>query len=615
MKRELSLLLIAFAAFLSGCEQISSPGAEPFYSKTEPPTIQEFRWSNGKRPKSFDPARASAPPETDIVRAVYEGLTEIDPKTLNEVPGLAERWESTPDHKVWTFHIRKDARWTNGEAVKANDFVASWKRLVQLKDKAANKYLFQNIIGMRDTAASAETNAAQPPDFVHEAPTSAAPQPSTPSNSKTRPEQTLTNTAAAPKADNVGETGKDKKKKAEPEFGAVAVDDRTLKVTLISPDKDLPKLLANPIFRPIYGDGAEFDGGGLDSDLVTNGAFSITNVDNRGISLERSDSYWNQKSVLLERVRFVSSETAEKALEAYRAGTVDAVTNANFEPLTVKLLSPYEDFRRTLHSSLNFYEINDRKPPFSDRRVREALAISIDRERLTEGELEGSTQPAYTFLPLGQPGQTAFSYDVERAKDDLVKAGYANGVNFPVIRLVVNRNDLQQRVARTVAKMWKMNLNLDTQIIVKESSEIEKVRSDGDYDVIRRGAVMPTTDEQVNLESVLLRPAAPEDVATKADHDKDHTIKADLERGAGLESEAESLRVPSESRSTNTPVKTEPRSVPMLSEEKAIYEVHAIPLYSPTAYSLVRPYVRNFETNGLDSPSLRDVTIDVAWRP
>src|SRR4029077_9640429 len=131
-----------------------------------------------------------------------------------------------------------------------------------------------------------------------------------------------------------------------------------------------------------------------------------------------------------------------------------AVTNADFEPLALKLLSPFEDFRQTTHNALNFYELNTRNAPFNDRRVRESLALAIDRERLTDGELEGSTQPATSFLPLDADRPTQRPLDVERSGVLLETAGYPSGTNFPVIRLVINRNETQQRVARAVARMW-----------------------------------------------------------------------------------------------------------------------------------------------------------------
>ena len=141
------LLTVVLALFLSACSQLENPKPEPFYAQTAPPQKKEFRWSNGKIPKSFDPALAAAPPETDVVRAVYEGLTDTDPKTLAAVPAIAVDWKSSDDFKTWTFNLRKNARWSNGERVTAKDFVRAWKRLAMSK-RVAHRELLSNIVGI-----------------------------------------------------------------------------------------------------------------------------------------------------------------------------------------------------------------------------------------------------------------------------------------------------------------------------------------------------------------------------------------------------------------------------------------------------------------------------------
>jgi ABC-type oligopeptide transport system substrate-binding subunit len=97
------LWIIIFALFLTACSELEKPKTEPFYAQTVPPQKKEFRWSNGKMPKSFDPALAAAPPETDIVRAVFEGLTDTNPKTLEAIPSVAEKWTASEDFKTWMF--------------------------------------------------------------------------------------------------------------------------------------------------------------------------------------------------------------------------------------------------------------------------------------------------------------------------------------------------------------------------------------------------------------------------------------------------------------------------------------------------------------------------------
>ena len=127
--------------FLSACSELEKPKTEPFYAQTAPPQKKEFRWSNGKMPKSFDPARAAAPPETDIVRACFEGLTDTNAKNLAAIPAVAEKWTASADFKTWTFYLRKDVKWSNGELLTSDDFVSSWKRLVEMGENVSHRQL------------------------------------------------------------------------------------------------------------------------------------------------------------------------------------------------------------------------------------------------------------------------------------------------------------------------------------------------------------------------------------------------------------------------------------------------------------------------------------------
>lgn len=600
--------LLCFA-FLSACTELEKPKAEPFFSQTSPPKKQEFRWSNGKLPKSFDPATASSPPETDVVRAIFEGLTETDPKTLEEVSGVAETWEATDDYKVWTFNLRKDAKWINGKPVIAEDFVRSWKRLIAMGKRGAHTNLISNIAGIPAGPRVTQISSADEADLL----LNSAPTPRLqilPSQQLAARTDNSNANSARPgrnEANSNLQTQKSETEKPDDDkLGVVAEGDHILKVTLILPDKDFPKLVANPIFRPVYGEGEYFTGNELNASVVTNGPFKIASVDSSGILLERSENYWNRDSIKLERVYFVPMENAEKALAAYRAGELDAVTNADFAPLVLKLLSPYDDFRRTTHSALNFYEVNSTKAPFSDRRVRQALSNAIEREKLTEGEMEGVTRPALGFFPFSTKTKVKLTQDKEKAKELLDEAGFPGGKDFPVIKLLVNRNDTQQRVARTVAKMWKQNLNLETEIIVKDANELELARKAGDFDLVRRGVVLPAADEAVNFMAIFDTPrdAITEPLVLK-DAEKNKLIEKTVTEPGKDDDPASGGALPS--------AIAVPESI--LNEENAIYELRAIPLYFPTSFSLVRPYVLGFEMNSLDALTLSNVTIDSEWRP
>ncbi len=148
-------LAVSASLLSSGC--FREEKGERFYGRVVVPSSQELSWSDGGLPKVFDPARAAAPPDTDAVRALYEGLTDYEPGTLLPVPAVASRWESSEDGRRWTFHLREDARWTNGDPVTAQDFVRSWRRTLGLGERAPHAQLLSNIEG-------AESLATRPPD-------------------------------------------------------------------------------------------------------------------------------------------------------------------------------------------------------------------------------------------------------------------------------------------------------------------------------------------------------------------------------------------------------------------------------------------------------------------
>ena len=255
------------------------------------------------------------------------------------MPAVATRWESSNDGRVWTFYLRDNARWSNGEKVTAEDFVRSWERTLKIGPLAPHTELLANIEGATPTVAEPHT------------------------------------------------------------FGARAINEHVLQVTLQHPDSSFPSLVAHPVFRPVKVAAAD-QTNRLDShELISNGAFLLSATENDRVKLERAKTYWDGASVALDRVTFVNTPNAEDALSAYEAGEIDAITNAPFEPLALKLLAPYKDFRRSTYGALTYYGFNTSHEPFDDVRVREALALAIDRERISRDDLEGATEPAGKFLP------------------------------------------------------------------------------------------------------------------------------------------------------------------------------------------------------------------------
>lgn len=522
-------MLLALCLTHTGCFSTVEPST--YYGKVSPPSAQEFRWSNGGLPQTFDPAFAAAPPDTDAVRALFEGLTDYDPKTLAPVPAVATRWESSNDGRVWTFYLRDNARWSNGEKVTASDFVRSWERTLKIGPLAPHTELLANIEG------------------------------ATPS-------------VSAPHS-----------------FGARALNEHVLQVTLQHADSGFPALVAHPVFRPVKVATAESTNRLESHELISNGAFHLSTAERDRVQLERTRTYWDDASVALDRVTFVNTTNAEDALSAYRAGEVDAITNAPFEPLALKLLAPYKDFHRGTFGALTYYAFNTAHEPFDDVRVREALALAIDRERVSRDDLGGATEPAGKFLPEAMSGEKPvvdkaelIVHDVNKAKELLAEAGYPNGEGFPVIRLLINRNEQQRIVAQSIAAMWRSTLNIETEIVIRNWDEYEASIKVGDYDIVRRGIVLQTTSEQVNIRMLFERDP--------------HVLPA-------------ASPVP---ESAARPGPSPEPSVAVESETQALKDLKAVPIYFASSYSLVKPYVSGFDVNLLDVPSLKKTRLDTNWK-
>jgi ABC-type oligopeptide transport system substrate-binding subunit len=526
---------LVFCLVSTGCFN-EEPSA--YYGKSVPPRAQEFRWSDGGLPQTFDPAFAAAPPDTDAVRALFEGLTDYDPRTLAPVPGVATRWESSHDGRVWTFYLRDNARWSNGEKVTAQDFVRSWQRTVKIGALAPHTELLANIEG-----ASAR------------APQSEQPEPAR-------------------------------------RFGAQAITEHVLQVTLQHADDSFPALVAHPVFRPVKLPDAEQTSPIASHELISNGAFQLSATEPDGVRLERAHTYWDGSSVSLDRVTFVKAPSPEDALSAYRDGQVDAVTNAAFEPLALKLLAPYKDFRRSTYGALTYYIFNVNREPFDDVRVREALALAIDRERISRVDLGGATEPAARFLPEAMFGEKPVvqkaemvDYDVNKARELLASAGYPNGEAFPVIRLLVNRNEQQRIVAQSIAAMWHAALNIETEVLIRDWEPFESASKAGDCEVVRRGIVLQTTDEVTNLRMLFERDS--------------HLTTPHV---APVEGPAHAA--------AREPV---PPVTFVDSEAQALKDLKAMPIYFASSYSLVKPYVSGFDLNVLDAPSLKRTRLDPNW--
>jgi oligopeptide transport system substrate-binding protein len=390
-------------------------------------------------PASLDPAKAVGLPEIQVIRDLFEGLTNQDAKG-NIIPGVATQWQTT-DNKTWIFTLRKDAKWSNGVPVTANDFVYSWRRLVDPKIGSTFAW-FAELAGIQN--AGAITKGQMTPD----------------------------------------------------KLGVTALDDHRLKVSLDKPVPYFVSLTANFSLYPVPEKVIEKAGKDWvqPGTLVGNGAYKLQErVVNEKLVLVRNDHYWDNAHSVLTKVTFVPINEESSATKRYRADDIDITES--FPKNMYSMLK--KDLPGQVYTpdqlGTYYYAFNTTKGPTADVRVRKALTWSIDRKIIAEKVLGTGEKPAWHFTAdvtagfkpkpgfLQQHSQEELN---QQAKALLAAAGY--GPNHPLdLTLLYNSSENNQKVAIAVASMWKKNLGVSVKLQNQEWKTYIDSRNTGNFDVIR----------------------------------------------------------------------------------------------------------------------------------
>jgi len=390
-------------------------------------------------PASLDPLKAVGLPEIQVIRDLFEGLTNQDAQG-KIVPGVAQSWSSS-DNKTWVFTLRNNARWSNGDPVTAQDFVYSWQRLVDPKNSSPFAW-FAGLSGIQN--ATAITKGEMTPD----------------------------------------------------KLGVVAQSKNQLKVTLDRPVPWFPALVANVALFPVPQKVIEQQGDGWTSPgkLVGNGAYQLSErVVNEKIVLIRNPDYWDDAHSVLTKVTFVPINEESSATKRYRANDVDITESfpKNMYAMLKKTL-PGEVYTPDQLGTY-YYAFNTQKGPTADVRVRKALSWSIDRKVIAEKVLGTGEKPAWHFTPdvtagfkplptfMQQHDQNTLN---AQAKALLTSAGYGPGKPLK-LKLLYNTSESHQKIAIAVASMWKKNLGVDVTLENQEWKTYIDSRNSGNFDVIR----------------------------------------------------------------------------------------------------------------------------------
>jgi oligopeptide transport system substrate-binding protein len=417
---------------------------------------QTLHWGNGAEPQELDPHIVTGLPEHHIIVGLLEGLVLKDPATLEPIPGMAESWDISKDGKTYTFHIRANARWSNGDPVTSADFVWSWWRALQPALGNLYAYMYYPI-------KNAEAYATG-------------------------------------KLDDFSQVG------------VKAIDTKTLEVILANPTPYFLQLLDHYSMFPVHRATIEKFGDPTErgtrwtraGNFVGNGPFILKQWDlNRLVMIEKSPTYYDADKVRLNAIRFYPTENVSTEERMFRAGQLHVTGSLPADKIAVYKKTNPQALRISPYLGTYFYRINTTVEHLTDKRIRRALAMAINRQQIIDTVTKGEQMPAFTFTPpntLGYTAENGFAEDVETAKALLAEAGYANGEGFPPTELLYNSSEGHRKLAVAIQQMWKKHLNIDISLNNQDWKVYLDSVTTGNYQIARAGWIGDYVDPNTFLD-------------------------------------------------------------------------------------------------------------------
>ena len=495
---------------------------------------------NSGEPKGLDPHIVSGVLESNVIRSLFEGLVEAHPsKDGVALPGVATKWypvnEEQPDE--WIFELRKDARWSDGKPLTAQDFLFSFRRLLTpalasdysfmlyyIRDaepyhKSQRSYLLSrndanfskewwdslkeidfgpnekaaegsfNFIGLDKLSASQLENLLLKPDLFK-----------WPESVSLEIRRKLIKKNLDFEKSNRGKLGKDQLKDLWPliDFGASAPDDHTLRVALNSPIPFLPEITKHYTWYPVprhivlkHGKiGDRFTDWTKPDNLVCNGAFVLKSWKfNDHIEVTRNPLYWDKENVGINGVRFLPITNLYTEDRMYYDGQMHVTYTIASELIEHSRENDPEHVRSELYLGTYFIRTNVSNKPFTDPRVRLAFSLSLNQKSLIDNVLKGGQKPAAGLVPpFGDyPASDVVAFDPELARKLLAEAGYPGGKGLPDMEFLTTDKESSKMTAEALQAMWKEHLGATIKIKQMEWTSYITAMFDKDYDLAAGG--------------------------------------------------------------------------------------------------------------------------------
>jgi oligopeptide transport system substrate-binding protein len=402
-----------------------------------------FHFGNHSEPQGLDPHIVTGVPEHHILTALFEGLVTKNPETLEPEPGVAESWDISEDGMTYTFHLRNNAKWSNGDPVTAEDFRWSWQRAISPLLGSEYSYMYYPI-------ENAEAfNLGNEPDFS--------------------------------------------------KVGVSVLDDYTIQVKLNSPTPYFLQLLDHYSMFPVHRATVEKFGSATDrlsqwareGNIVTNGAFALTEWQiNSHLRVEKSPLYWDADKVKLNAIVFYPTENLVTEERMFRDGQLHRTEEIPLEKIKTYQAEQPEITHIAPWIGSYFYMLNTTREPLTDVRVRKALAMAVDRALIADTVTQGVYRASTALVPPGTVGYSPphlFDYDPEQARQLLAEAGYPDGQGFPPIDILYNTHEDHRKIAVAIQQMFMQNLNIQVNLVNQEWKVYLDSHNNMNYDISRRG--------------------------------------------------------------------------------------------------------------------------------
>lgn len=383
---------------------------------------QTLKRGNGSEPQSLDPHKSEGVPSSNIQRDLYEGL--ISEKANGELTaGVAEKWEIRQNGLQYTFHLRHNARWSNGDKVTAHDFVYSWRRIV---DPGTASNYAQTLAPVKNAEAIIQ-----------------------------------------------GKLPAEK-------LSVKALDDVTLQVELKGPTPYFLGLLTHSSTYPLHRATLEKHAENFTrpGKLVSNGAYMLDDwVVQSHIRIKRNPYYWDNANTRIEYIEYLPIDDVASELKRYRAGEIDISESIPISQLAWLQQNYAEELHVTPYLGVYYYGLNLTRAPFKDQpKLRQALSMVIDREILLDKVLKSGDLPAYSWVPPKVNDYTPVEYAwkswpkakrIAQARQLYQQAGYSKE-NPLQVEIRYNTSENHKKIAIVIAAMWKQHLGVKTTLFNEE---------------------------------------------------------------------------------------------------------------------------------------------------